>query len=741
MSFDSDRKQYEKRPFQYVEIEVGATTYRFCRDVSPLPSGIEAQPTLKNLSVSPAQIRLEGGLGVREKVTMAMTEAQDYTTWGTLSNPVRFWSRWRAENPYYKGQRVSVFSGYIVNGAVNTANFIRRDYIMESFSQSAAGVQITAKDPLKFADDDRAKAPRESRGSLSADITDTQTSFTLQPSGIGNSEYPSSNFYVRIGDEVILVGSRSGDTCSSLTRGTFNTVADDHSTDDNVQLCLYYEDKKVSFIDHDLLTNYTNVDPSYINLAEWTAENDNNFPTTYTALITEPTGVKKLINELADSAPHYVYTDVRTNEIKFKALRPPPTDAQQLTFFGNILKGSTGVTDKQDMRVSTVIVNYGIIDPTKDLDEVSNYRSSYIREDTDSVTNYGQRAYKKINSRWISSDNKTAAVLMSSRVGRRFAEAPRQVSYALDAKDADVWVGDSVKIRTDLIEQAGGGFPTLFYQVLSAKEDFDRANYQYSALEHTYGDAVPGDEDVEDPNVKLVYISNEQDQLKDPDTATPRTLRDIFDEVFGSPVIDDAWDIRFIFESNCVAGSSDNTKHGVDTGSWPGTLTQPIKIQNNNLIVGKGGDGANLGGTAEDGGPALILNADIRLENFGTIGGGGGGGVAVTNSEESTDVIAAGGGGGGYTNGLGATGSNVNPPEDEVNITPAENGTNTAGGAGAVVTARTDSGVTFQTFGQPGGDLGQAGSGTGGGAAGKAIDLNGYTITYIETGTIAGAVS
>ncbi len=43
------------------------------------------------------------------------------------------------------------------------------------------------------------------------------------------------------------------------------------------------------------------------------------------------------------------------------------------------------------------------------------------------------------------------------------------------------------------------------------------------------------------------------------------------------------------------------------------------------------------------------------------------------------------------------------------------------------------------------GDLGEAGApnifGTSGGAAGKAIDLNGFTITYEETGTIYGDVS
>ena len=733
MAFDNERKKYSKQHLWYVEIEVGGTTYRFCENRSPIPVGLDAIPSLRSVRVSPAQIDLQGGIGVRAKASIQLVESQDYTTWGTLNNPVRFWSRWRAENPYYLGQRISVFSGYIINNTFNASNFTQRDYIIESFGQTGGAVNLTGKDPLKLASNDRAKAPRESRGSLSADITDTDTSITLQPTGIGDDEYPASNFYVRIGDEVLLCSSRTGDTLT-VSRGEYNTVADSHSTDDTVQLCLLYDDT-VSNIDYDLLTVYAGVSASYINKAEWDAETSNSFVTNYTALITEPTGVQELLKEFAQSAPHYLYWDERVNRIRMSALRPPPEDAPLLTYQANFLKGSTKVQDKQDMRISTVIVNYGIFDPTKDLDEVSNYRASYVREDSDSVTNYGQRAYKKINSRWISSDNKTAAVLMSARIGRRFAEAPRMLGFSLDAKDADVWTGDSIKCETDLIEQAGGGFPQLFYQVLSAGEG---ENYNYSVLEHTYGDSVAGDEDVEDPNVRLVYISGDQDQLKDPNTGTARTLRDIFDDVYGSPVIDDAWDIRFIFESNAVAGSSDNTLYAVQTGSWPGTLTTPILIQNSGLIVGKGGDGSNAGAVAEDGGPALQLQADIRLENFNIIGGGGGGGAGRSQIEPSEQGYAAGGGGAGYFNGLGAGGTYTTGTTGPVSITEAENGTNTQGGDGGIA-----QGDTVLVNGGSGGDLGQDGGGPAGnfGLAGKAIDLNGFTITYIETGTISGVVS
>lgn len=724
MAYDNEKKKYSKEHLWYVEIDVNGTTYRFCENRSPLPIGLDANPSLQSVRVNPAEIDLEGGIGVRAKCNISLIESDDYTEWGTINNPARFWSRWRAENPYYLGKRISVFSGYIVNDAFDVSNFVRRDYIIESFALTAGGVSIKGKDPLKLLSNDRAKAPIESNGSLSADILSTDTSFTLQPAGIGDTEYPASNGIVRIGDEVILYTTRSGDTFSGLTRGFYSTEISDHSENDTAQLCLEINSDTVSNIGYDLMVNYANVDPSFINKADWDAEVANAFITTYSTLITEPTGVQDLLEEFCDSAPHYYYYDERVNKIRLVALKPPPNDAQLYTYQANIIQGSMAVKDRQDLRISTVIVNYGIINPTKDLDETSNYRSSYVREDTRSVTNYGQRAYKTVHSRWIPSDNKTAAVLMAARVGRRFSDAPREITFSMDAKDSDVWAGYSIRLESDLILQSGGGNAVLPYQILSAGES---ENFNYTALEHTYGDAVPGDEDVEDPNTRLVYISGEQDQLKG-DGSTARNLRDIYEEVFGTDPLDSELDIRFIFESNAVAGSSDIAEYAVKTGSWP-ELTTPILIQNNGLIVGKGGTGSV--GDGGNGGQAIQLQANIRLNNLNIIGGGGGGGGGIIDPGQEA---AGGGGGAGYIQGQGANSYTTVGSE----VGDGQDGTYTTGGAG---------GYLDNVNAGDGGDLGQDGQisehnpPSFGGAAGKAIDLNGFTITYIETGTIYGDVS
>ena len=741
MAYQNAKKEYTKEPFWYVEIELNGNVHRFCENRSPIPTGLYAIPSLQSVRVNPSEIDLSGGIGVRAKTSVSLVESNDYTEWGTVEEPERFWARWRAENPYYLGKRVSVFRGYIVNNAFDVSNFVKRDYILESFSQTGAGVSITGKDPLKLLSNDRAKAPVESNGSLNADILSTDTSFTLQPAGIGDSEYPASNGIVRIGDEVILYTTRTGDTFSGLTRGFYSTEIDDHSENDTAQLCLYIQTETVSNIGYDLMTNYASIDPSFIDKAEWDAEISNAFNTTYSVLITEPTGVQDLLQEFCDSAPHYYFYDERVNKIRLVALKPPPTDSQLFTYEANIIAGTTAVKDRQDLRISTVIVNYGIINPTKDLDETSNYRSSYVREDTSSVTNYGQRAYKTVHSRWIPSDNKTAAVLMAARVGRRFSDAPREISFSMDAKDSEVWTGDSIRVKSDLILQQGGGFATLPFQITSAGED---KNFNYTALEHTYGEAVSGDEDVEDPNVRLIYFSGEIDRLQSDDSGEYRNLREVYEDVYGTDPIEPQLDIRFIFESNAVVGSSDNDFHAVETGAWP-ELTTPILIQNNGLILGKGGDGSSSGfSDGEDGGPAISLQANIRLKNLSIIGGGGGGGGYTDEGGTGVIARAGGGGGAGFIQGLGGN-SSVSPNSKEVGSDNGQNGTYTTGGQGGTATGITEESTLVTAEGGDAGDLGEAGapniSGTSGGAAGKAIDLNGFTITYEETGTILGAVS
>lgn len=707
--FDNEKKKFTKEHLWVVELTIGGNTFRFCENRSPMPSGLDAVPSLSRISISPTELNLEGGLGVRATASINLDDHNDYTVYSSTGE--RFWPRWRAENPYYQGASVRILSGYIVDGVYDEDNFQPRDYVLETWSYAGGKVNITSKDPLKLADNDRAQAPKATNVVLAGEVSTNAINIAVDDA----SQFTTGN-WIRINSEVMLITGKTGNTLS-VDRAQYNTEAAEHSIDDAVQICLYYRNTLPNIV-YDILVNYADVSTAYLNKPAWDDEAALFLPGFYETLITEPVGTKDLLKELTEQAPHYLYWDERTNKIEMVAVKQPPDDSQVITDEANILEGSVKVTDKNDMRVSRVIVNFGQIDPTKKLDEFSNYRQAYVRVDPDSEVNYGTSKLKTIYSRWINNSNKAAAIRLAARIGRRFAKSPRMVTFNLDAKDSDVWTGSPVRINTaDILNEITFDRYNMPVQVTSVVE---REVYQYSALEHTYGNPTEEDEAV-DGNGNIVILSGE---------LTDINLRTVYESLF--PVVDSEADVVFLLDPSCTAGGT-TTGAAVQTGSWPELDTPPL-IDVRGLLIGKGGNGSDAGANnPTNGGLALELQNDVRISNSGIIGGGGGGGARDVSAEEGTSE-APGGGGAGFVFGLAGTGgtnNSTNPQEVSAN-----NGTKTQGGTG---------GTYGFAIGGNGGSLGQDGGSTisfTGGLAGAAIQTNGYTITYVESGAgdIRGAI-
>jgi hypothetical protein len=725
MAFETEKKKFSREHLWVCKITVDGEDYWFCEDITPIPRGLTVEAaSMSKPRIRPSQIDPTGGIGIRASASISFKSHIDYVRFGTLSTPTRFWPAWRATHLGYQGADISIYSGYIVNGTFDIVNFQKRDFILDSFSHNENGASITAKDTLKLASNDRAKAPRKSKGLLLANMDSTATSITLSPTGIGDAEYPASGFG-RLGDEVVSF-TRASDVFT-IVRGQYNTVADDHSENDVFQLCLVYNASAPDIV-YDLLVTYSGVPTSQIPKIQWDDEASLYLPGLYEAIITEPTGVSALLKELGESAPHYLFWDERTNLINFVAIKAPPDTALTLTAEDNLLEGSTSLVDQPDMRISTVIVNFAQHDPTKKLDETSNYRQAHVRFNSTSAAVYNDiEKYKVVNSRWISNVNRAAAVRLAAKFGRRFQDIPRKVSFKLDAKDSDVWTGAPLYINSDLVVNDSFARYDMPVQVLSAGED---GSYQYEALEYGYGEELPEDLDSEDPNQRLVVLSGELTNIN---------LRTIYDTLF--PDVVDTYDVVFVFDSSAVVGSTDAVNYAINTGSWPELSTgDPIKLDVRGLLLGKGGDGATVGGITGNGGPCIILNADIRLTNTGIIGSGGGGGGYQIGTGSGV-AQAAGGGGAGYTIGIAGTGTYSTGFRAE--STDAQDGTYTTGGNGGYA-VNDEFPEPNLAEGGDGGDLGAAGQTRGastGGTTAKAIELNGYTITYLETGLIYGVVS
>ena len=685
--------------------------YRFYQSRSQVPgglpgtlfSGMDPIPSLLTVSTSPAIIDLAGGLGTRASVTCTFKDhphsdigIDNYIDDRTYIASERgsFWTKFRSRFPDYQNKEIRIMSGFLVDGEYNPFNFTTRYYIIDKMTVTNGMCTITAKDPLKLASNKKAQAPAVSTGQLSAGITSGALSATLSPAGIGNLEYPASG-KVLINSEVISF-TRAADVLT-LTRAQNNTPSSAHNADDTVQLCLEYVGKQVDFIVNDLLTNYANIDASFVPDAAWSAEVDTFLNGLLTGIVVKPFDVYKLLKELAESMPHYLWWDEREQVIQLTALKSPPSGTSVIDMDSNIVADKFRTSDRPELRKSTVFINFGQFDPTKRLDEFSNYQQTYARIDSDSITKYGSNEIKTINSRWISNFNKAAALQLGALIGRRFSDIPREVSFSLEAKDSSFWVGQSVTVsHRDITDFTGAPKDTVI-QLLSSKES---KNFDYTGLEFTYGESLPDDEGGGDPDVDLVIIGGD---------IYNANLRDIYNNLFPAP--DATTQVKIIIDTSVKVGSLSTGVYAVDTGSWPAGAIVTLEVNIGSFLVGRGGDGGT-GASAQGGagGGALILNHDLTLVNNGTILGGGGGGGGQFNLGDST--VVGGGGGAGYDAGLGGIGT-IN----------GVNGVLSSGGAGGNSSAG------------DGGSLGQNGFDSSvapialGGVAGIAINQNGFTLT------------
>ncbi len=193
--------------------------------------------------------------------------------------------------------------------------------------------------------------------------------------------------------------------------------------------------------------------------------------------------------------------------------------------------------------------------------------------------------------------------------------------------------------------------------------------------------------------------------------------------IAGSPTNAGAYTVTI--NPNVTVGSANISTAALVSGNWPAGTS--VKLVNYGTIQGAGGLGGHGGGQQATGGSpggaggdALSLSSNVTIDNTsGFIYGGGGGGGGGANPCGTNGGGGGGGGGagtvvGGIQGGGGDGAGNGSP------------GTASAGGAGGA-------GVCGGSGGNGGnpGVAGAAGYNNAGGAAGKAIVLNGKTVTWL----------
>lgn len=465
----------------FIDWESEPRTDRFAESRSNLPTSAKAHATLKSVSLAPTKITPGKGLGRRAQVTCVLQDVKHhdrgldpYVNERTYDPEEQgtFWGKWLQRNVYYSGRPMRILSGYNSEDGFTFDDFETRTYVMDQINGPDANgtVTVIGKDILKLADDDRAQAPTPSTGVLLSDIDDSETTLTLSPTGVGDSEYDATGT-IRIGSEVMTF-TRSGDVLT-VVRPTDGTTAATHSAADSVQQCLRIsspsEIPEVAFL---LLNTFAGIDASFLPLADWEQEVETKLgPHTISALITEPTGVNKLINEIARSYLLYFWWDERDSEVNLAVIAPPSVAPPVLTDASHIIADSVSVQEMPEERRSEVWVHFNILDPTGDLKEARNYEVLKIRvdQDAESAAEYGDVRVERIFSRWLTESGDV--IRLGGRSLSSLRDNPRRVGFKLDAKDHGFWTGDIVTLDTKQLQDvAGANLPTTV-RIIETRDD------------------------------------------------------------------------------------------------------------------------------------------------------------------------------------------------------------------------------------------------------------------------------
>lgn len=696
---------------------------RFAVPTDYLPAEIDCVPSIKTITFDPSVVSLGKNLGERATLTITFTDHRDSDT-GPGGDPYissrsydpfyqgTYFGKFRARHPFLRGRYLRWINGEL---GQNIVDMETRHFVIDSFSGPSANgeYKIVAKDILKLADGERAKAPAVSNGFLTADITDVATSFTISPVGVG-AEYPAGG-HGSIGGKEIVSYTRSGDVFT-ITRAQLGTAASTHKAQDRFQWVIYYNALAPHVIIADLLLTYAGVYLPHIDWGNWVIEVSTYINRLYTAVLAQPTDVDVLISELIEQAGLSMWWDDRYQLIGMLALRGMVPDSGTFSE-DNFIGESLTINEQPELRLSQVHTYFGQINPLTSLTDKSNYRSVSVVTDTVAEEDYGSPVIKEIFSRWIPALGRTVADKIGATQLARFRDPPRHFTLSVLRNSIDeVRLAHTYYVQGWSMQDETGAVAPATVQVTRLKAgpdiivvDADEVLFNFSA---------PGVSD--DPNVRNIIIDSDILNVN---------MRTAYDSLYPTPVAGNIVVCRI--NPGVTVGSAGAGAEAFTIGTWPVGVVLVLIVQG--YLYGAGGaggygggmaGGASLnGGPGTAGGTALLTTTALKVELPGRIwsGGGGGGGGGRKG------IFPAGGGGGGGAGRVPGVGGPT------TTTTFGDTGTTETGGAGGLGISDGGVGGAGGNLGNPGNAGVQSGSGVGGAGGAAGYSISGYSLITFGT--------
>ena len=456
-------------------------------------------PALVSVSTEPTQINLGGtardaqGLGVRATTKIVIKDFQhsdrltdpyrEGRSWDTLDGERgSFWSRWTARNRYRQNIQITVYEGY-AGQALD--DMVTRTYFWQRITREPGQVRIEGKDILSRIEERKAQAPAASPGILADDIDDAVTTFEV--TGATVDDYPAAGT-LRINDEVMTYTGRAAVTggveFTGVTRGTDNTEADEHEAEDAVQLCLRFSAVPAWQVVRDLMVNYGEVDASWLNLSQWqTLWRDYRGFFLLTHLVTAPTPVVDLIADVSEQCLVNFWWDERQSLVNMSPLRGIEDQPQVITDQRHIVAGSFTLREKIEERLTQVWVYFDTRNPVEDLDDEANFARLQKRINAVEEQAHGEASIRKVFAYWL--PTRSLAFAISRTLLSLYLDNPSECEFTLDAKDRDLWVGDTMRISHHMDVDAFGLRRVRTWAIISARENHTDGTISYVARDVT----------------------------------------------------------------------------------------------------------------------------------------------------------------------------------------------------------------------------------------------------------------
>jgi hypothetical protein len=683
----------------------GITTYKFTQDSAPLLPESGILRMIKSISETPAKLNSGRGLSSRGTGSVSMF---DITGKDPNPNAPAVTAEIKAQGGYLakliarneltnKNIRIKNYR-VEVDGTIDLLNGAEtRHYIIDSVVKSkSAEYSFKFKDELSRVNIDESVWPLPLEGFLVNDITDTQTTFNVDP----NVTYLIADT-IRISDEFMKITgvANIGTGTANITvqtRGNpiiytnqlTKTLRDEHSLGDEIFVCEVSDAERIDTLLKRILVDI-GVDASYIPDAAWAAEIDLWHPTTlintiwFESVDTAETLEKILTDYMID-----MWFDPVARLVKITAISSWQESTSSLNE-GNQIDFESITTKREESLRSTralAIYDKTLLASDNGIENFSK-ASLFVRTELESTDVFGEPKTKKFNYSVLL--DKDGADLLVNRWVNRYSD-PVAYNWTTQERKLTFNTGDVVDV-TDLstVDFAGAANSISRAQITSIRPSYTQYGREYKVTGLSY-----------EPNfvtgTEIIITGNASDI-------------NLYIQYAGAPSA--VVDLTFIFDASLV-GSTGNSLPAIRAGAFAaGSKITIIMVNGADLQAAGGGGGKGGGGFYDPKFGWLIVQPESGIQ----------GGIVYNAEGVTTDIYFS-----------GATG-NANYPTADGYIRAPSGG---AGGFSGFLTDPPDSSNSGGSGGKGGGGRSVGLGGQGGSAVVTTSDVR--VGTTGQVGSVAG---